>query len=154
MTSLTAIYNTSTLFCYLFSVLLLPRSRSNSFQPLKLSAVALAGMGVFVVALGSRGKDKSDQERQDTPLGNIMAVVGAASYGFYEVGPTDLDQCFRYAKLSLSCVVPRPDPLFNPLPTRSFTKSISPSLSPPIFGHLLPRLQPYPLLSIQPFFSR
>jgi drug/metabolite transporter (DMT)-like permease len=89
MTSLTAIYNTSALFCYLFSVFLLPPSRSNSLQRTKLLAIVLAALGVLVVAFGSGSSGPDEGESNDAGkdgwFGNGIAVVGAASYGLYEV---------------------------------------------------------------------
>lgn len=78
MTSITTIYNTSALFAYVFSVLLL----AVPLEPLKTTAVVVATLGVAVVAYGGVSEEPGEQ---DGMLGDLFALAGAATYGFYEV---------------------------------------------------------------------
>ena len=98
---LTAIYNCSAFFAYAFSVPLL----HERLQWGKVAAVAVAVLGVFVVAYGDAtpakhgsksggGAGGPDSGSDDDPalgearnraLGNIVIGVGSVLYGFYEV---------------------------------------------------------------------
>lgn len=85
MTSITSIYNTSALFAYIFSVLLL--SSTHAWEARKLFAVGLATVGVFVVAWGGSSSTSGGEETYEWALiGDAMALLAAGSYGFYEVG--------------------------------------------------------------------
>ncbi|KAF9928141.1 hypothetical protein FBU30_002597 [Linnemannia zychae] len=80
MTNLTAIYNTSCFFAYLFSVMLL-RER---IVLKKVLAVFLSLAGVAVIAITSQSTDES--AKQAFPMvGNVLALILAALYGFEEV---------------------------------------------------------------------
>lgn len=94
MSNLTAIYNTGCFFAYLFSIWML----GDRLVATKLVAVVLCMAGVFAMAFwpsDSTDQDaespSSGEERQDgmdsysSALGILVAVVGAAAYGFYEV---------------------------------------------------------------------
>lgn len=97
---LTAIYNCSAFFAYAFSVPLL----HERLQWGKVAAVAVAVLGVFVVAYGDTAPNKqgsqsgagaagldpdSDDaapgEARNRALGNIVIGVGSVLYGLYEV---------------------------------------------------------------------
>ncbi|KAL5392216.1 hypothetical protein DPSP01_000734 [Paraphaeosphaeria sporulosa] len=93
---LTAIYNCSAFFAYAFSIpLLKEKVRTN-----KILAVAIAILGVFVVAYGDTtpakqgGKSGGGAGGEKAPpthvaenraLGNMIIGVGSVLYGFYEV---------------------------------------------------------------------
>jgi drug/metabolite transporter (DMT)-like permease len=89
---LTAIYNCSAFFAYVFSVLLL----KEKLRLDKSFSVLVAIIGVFVVAYGD-SKDEEDpnlppgvspkdpNEAKNRLLGNIIIGVGSVIYGFYEV---------------------------------------------------------------------
>ncbi|KAF2470223.1 uncharacterized protein BDR25DRAFT_227085 [Lindgomyces ingoldianus] len=93
---LTAIYNCSAFFAYAFSIPLLHEKVRLS----KVLAVAVAIMGVFVVAYGDKapakhgsksgggaGGDKAppSHEANARALGNLVIGIGSVLYGFYEV---------------------------------------------------------------------
>lgn len=93
---LTAIYNCSAFFAYAFSVPLLKEKLRTS----KVVAVAIAIIGVFIVAYGDHkpakhgnksgggaGGDKAPptHEAENRALGNLIIGVGSVLYGFYEV---------------------------------------------------------------------
>lgn len=93
---LTAIYNCSAFFAYAFSIPLLHERVRIS----KVVAVAIAIMGVFVVAYGDKapakhgsksgggaGGEKAppSHEAENRALGNLVIGVGSVLYGFYEV---------------------------------------------------------------------
>ncbi|KAK0652492.1 putative DUF6 domain protein [Cercophora newfieldiana] len=83
---LTAIYNCSAFFAYAFSVpLLKERLRLD-----KSAAVAIAIVGVLVVAYGDGKSGSSGDPAQDLDgakrlLGNLIIGVGSVLYGLYEV---------------------------------------------------------------------
>ncbi|KAG0306093.1 hypothetical protein BGZ98_003000 [Dissophora globulifera] len=89
MSNLTAIYNTACFFAYLFSVLLLREKIVLN----KVLAVFLSLVGVAIISLTSR--DGSAPEGEDLApginqgavamTGNVLALIGAALYGFEEV---------------------------------------------------------------------
>lgn len=74
MTSITTLFNTSALFAYVFSVLLL----GEAWAARKLVAVGLATAGVAVVAYGGAGGE-GDQAGSFELLGDLLAIVGAAA---------------------------------------------------------------------------
>jgi drug/metabolite transporter (DMT)-like permease len=87
---LTAIYNCSAFFAYVFSIMLL----NDKLRFDKALSVALAIIGVLIVAYG----DKDDSTPGPSPsnpgaakpfgtklLGNIIIGIGSVAYGFYEV---------------------------------------------------------------------
>lgn len=93
---LTAIYNCSAFFAYAFSIPLLHEKVRAS----KIVAVAIAIVGVFVVAYGDKapakhgsksgggaGGEKAppSQEAENRALGNLIIGIGSVLYGFYEV---------------------------------------------------------------------
>jgi drug/metabolite transporter (DMT)-like permease len=89
---LTAIYNCSAFFAYVFSILLL----HDKLRLDKMVSVFLAILGVLVVAYGdteepkhgshSGGSTNPDAEVPDNKLvGNLIIGVGSVMYGFYEV---------------------------------------------------------------------
>jgi drug/metabolite transporter (DMT)-like permease len=78
---LTAIYNCSAFFAYVFSVPLLK-------EPLRLDksvAVLIAIGGVLVVAYGDTKAGEADSEASNRFMGNIVIGVGSVLYGLYEV---------------------------------------------------------------------
>ncbi|KAI8376062.1 uncharacterized protein BYT42DRAFT_573290 [Radiomyces spectabilis] len=77
MSNLTAIYNTSCFFAYLFSIFML----GDQLVASKIAAVALCMLGVFAMAYGDENDDTDDH----SILGILVALLGAATYGFYEV---------------------------------------------------------------------
>jgi len=92
---LTAIYNCSAFFAYVFSILLL----NEKARVDKIASVALAILGVLVVAYGDSGHPKGgshsggatnpdlpeDSEPDNRALGNLIIGVGSVMYGLYEV---------------------------------------------------------------------
>jgi drug/metabolite transporter (DMT)-like permease len=93
---LTAIYNCSAFFAYVFSILLL----KDKLRLDKILSVGLAILGVLIVAYGDSSAPKSpshggggsggsnhspDTEAQNRPLGNLVIGVGSVMYGLYEV---------------------------------------------------------------------
>ncbi|RMD40189.1 hypothetical protein DV735_g4935, partial [Chaetothyriales sp. CBS 134920] len=96
---LTAIYNCSAFFAYVFSILLL----HDKWRADKLVSVGLAIIGVLVVAYGDQGNPKhgshsggstnpkhGDDESDNNSaseqlLGNVIIGVGSVLYGLYEV---------------------------------------------------------------------
>ncbi|ETN38216.1 uncharacterized protein HMPREF1541_06247 [Cyphellophora europaea CBS 101466] len=92
---LTAIYNCSAFFAYVFSILLL----NDKFRMDKMLSVGLAIVGVLVVAYGdsnepkhgghSGGSTNPNQDPDDLPnnkfLGNLIIGIGSVMYGLYEV---------------------------------------------------------------------
>ncbi|KAF9131888.1 hypothetical protein BGW39_001192 [Mortierella sp. 14UC] len=84
MANLTAIYNTACFFAYLFSILLL----REKIVANKVLAVFLSLLGVAVISLTAResGDGKSITGKQSFSMaGDVLALVGAALYGFEEV---------------------------------------------------------------------
>ncbi|CAM1500816.1 Fc.00g099780.m01.CDS01 [Cosmosporella sp. VM-42] len=78
---LTAIYNCSAFFAYVFSVPILK-------EPLRLDksvAVLIAIVGVLVVAYGDTKEGTEDVEAGSRFVGNLVIGVGSVLYGFYEV---------------------------------------------------------------------
>ncbi|KAL6250232.1 hypothetical protein RBB50_002533 [Rhinocladiella similis] len=83
---LTAIYNCSAFFAYVFSIMLL----NDKLRVDKAISVGLAIIGVFVVAYGDKDESESgsgeEQKEFGTKLlGNIVIGIGSVAYGFYEV---------------------------------------------------------------------
>lgn len=90
---LTAIYNCSAFFAYVFSILLL----KEKVRLDKCISVALAIVGVLVVAYGDSGHPKHgshsggatnpnhDNEPDNRALGNLIIGIGSVMYGLYEV---------------------------------------------------------------------
>lgn len=93
---LTAIYNCSAFFAYAFAVPMLHEKLRWS----KVGAVAVAIIGVLVVAYGDQGSAKhgsksgggaggphapDNEEADNRALGNIVIGIGSVLYGFYEV---------------------------------------------------------------------
>jgi len=87
MANLTAIYNTSCFFAYLFSVLLL----NEALVLNKVLAVFLSLLGVVVISLTTQSEGENMTLDPDTGrtaasfLGDILALLCAALYGFEEV---------------------------------------------------------------------
>ncbi|KAL1925750.1 uncharacterized protein VTP21DRAFT_633 [Calcarisporiella thermophila] len=81
--NLTAIYNTACFWAYLFSVWML----SEQVRWEKNISVVCCILGVGLIALldPKRDFDTPPQQRSGEFLGNLIAVVCAATYGFYEV---------------------------------------------------------------------
>lgn len=87
---LTAIYNCSAFFAYVFSIMLL----NDKLRFDKALSVGLAIIGVLVVAYGDKD-DSTPGPGQSNPgaekgfgtklLGNIIIGIGSVAYGFYEV---------------------------------------------------------------------
>ncbi|ORY94111.1 hypothetical protein BCR43DRAFT_495881 [Syncephalastrum racemosum] len=80
MANLTAIYNTGCFFAYLFSILML----HDRIVAAKVAAVGLCILGVCVMAFTDT-QDNTSSDSPDGPLGILVAMIGAAAYGFYEV---------------------------------------------------------------------
>jgi drug/metabolite transporter (DMT)-like permease len=82
---LTAIYNCSAFFAYAFSIPLL----NEKLRFDKVFSVAVATIGVMVVAYGDRPEKKAskggDDGAQNRLLGNIVIGIGSILYGLYEV---------------------------------------------------------------------
>ncbi|KAG0264752.1 hypothetical protein BG011_006182 [Mortierella polycephala] len=88
MANLTAIYNTACFFAYLFSVWLLREKIVMN----KVVAVFLSLLGVAVISLTTRESKSSEGEDMSSTshgsvsmIGDVLALVGAALYGFEEV---------------------------------------------------------------------
>jgi drug/metabolite transporter (DMT)-like permease len=80
---LTAIYNCSAFFAYVFSIFMLKeRMRAD-----KIFSVVVACVGVLIVAYGDQGGVKKGEEEAaaNRTLGNLIIGVGSVMYGFYEV---------------------------------------------------------------------
>ncbi|KAL2855850.1 hypothetical protein BJY01DRAFT_195019 [Aspergillus pseudoustus] len=83
---LTAIYNCSAFFAYAFSIPLL----KDKLRADKVFSVAVAIVGVLIVAYGDRGNKNSadgkvENEGRARLLGNIIIGIGSVLYGLYEV---------------------------------------------------------------------
>src|SRR5690606_28842367 len=79
---LTAIYNCSAFFAYVFSVPLL----NEQIRKWKVVSVLVAIVGVLVVAYGDgKQSGESDLKAHTCTLGNLIIGVGSVLYGFYEV---------------------------------------------------------------------
>ncbi|TGZ81560.1 putative DUF6-like integral membrane protein [Ascodesmis nigricans] len=78
---LTAIYNCSAFFAYVFSIFLLHEKPRRD----KIFSVAVAIIGVLVVAYGDTSSNSDTEEAQNRLLGNIIIGIGSVMYGFYEV---------------------------------------------------------------------
>jgi drug/metabolite transporter (DMT)-like permease len=91
---LTAIYNCSAFFAYVFSILLL----NDKFRVDKMASVFLAIAGVLVVAYGDSSSPKhgshsggatnpnhQPEEADNKLLGNLIIGIGSVMYGLYEV---------------------------------------------------------------------
>lgn len=80
---LTAIYNCSAFFAYVFSIFMLHESPRKD----KIFAVVVAIIGVLIVAYGDISTVKKGQESaaHTRAWGNIIIGVGSVLYGFYEV---------------------------------------------------------------------
>ncbi|KAI7861462.1 hypothetical protein BDF14DRAFT_1976007 [Spinellus fusiger] len=77
MSNLTAIYNTGCFFAYVFSIWLL----HDTLVAAKMGAILLCLLGVLCMALWH----PEDSPANNSLVGIAVAVVSAASYGFYEV---------------------------------------------------------------------
>ncbi|CAG8547640.1 7202_t:CDS:2 [Paraglomus brasilianum] len=84
MANLTAIYNTSCFFAYIFSILLL----GESLKLEKVIAVALSVIGIVIMS-NQKNAPKEDHVPMDYGYefvaGNVIACIGASFYGLYEV---------------------------------------------------------------------
>jgi drug/metabolite transporter (DMT)-like permease len=80
---LTAIYNCSAFFAYVFSIFMLHEKPRKD----KIFAVAVAIAGVLIVAYGDTSKVESghELEAQTRVWGNVIIGIGSVLYGFYEV---------------------------------------------------------------------
>ncbi|KIW17654.1 hypothetical protein PV08_04849 [Exophiala spinifera] len=83
---LTAIYNCSAFFAYVFSIMLL----NDKLRFDKAISVGLAIIGVFVVAYGDKDDSESGSGEEQKGvgaklIGNIIIGIGSVAYGFYEV---------------------------------------------------------------------
>ena len=79
VTSSTILLNSSSLFVYVLSLLLL---KGTKFDILKAICVLVTMSGIVVVNLGSR---TSESEVGESIKGNIMCVISAIVYGLYSV---------------------------------------------------------------------
>ncbi|KAA8895280.1 hypothetical protein FN846DRAFT_970375 [Sphaerosporella brunnea] len=81
---LTAIYNCSAFFAYVFSIFMLhERIRGD-----KIFSVVVACVGVLIVAYGDQGSPSGEEQQEEAAnrtLGNLIIGVGSVMYGFYEV---------------------------------------------------------------------
>lgn len=77
----TAIYNCSAFTAYAFAIPIL----HEKFTWLKISSVAVAVFGVFVVAYSGSDAPAGDSQYPYRLWGNLLISVGAVLYGFYEV---------------------------------------------------------------------
>ena len=83
----TAIYNCSAFTAYAFAIPLL----NEKFSWLKASSVIIAISGVFIVAYsGADDNNNNKTEKEDNPYpyrfwGNLIILIGAILYGYYEV---------------------------------------------------------------------
>ena len=92
---LTAIYNCSAFFAYVFSIMLL----GDTLRMDKMFSVGLAITGVLVVAYGDKDEPKSgshhggatnpnhnpETDANNKVLGNLIIGIGSVMYGLYEV---------------------------------------------------------------------
>ncbi|KAL7276142.1 hypothetical protein RUND412_000875 [Rhizina undulata] len=78
---LTAIYNCSAFFAYAFSIPLLNEKPRVD----KIFSVAVAIIGVLIVAYGDGGGNTTEIESARRISGNIIIGIGSVLYGFYEV---------------------------------------------------------------------
>lgn len=78
---LTAIYNCSAFFAYAFSIPLLKEKPRMG----KIAAVAIAILGVLIVAYGDGNPDSGEIDGGTRFLGNMIIGVGSVLYGLYEV---------------------------------------------------------------------
>ncbi|KAF9355942.1 hypothetical protein BGX26_005906 [Mortierella sp. AD094] len=87
MANLTAIYNTACFFAYLFSAMLLKERIVLN----KVLAVFLSLLGVAIISLTVRdstapeGDASGNSRSASSILGDVLALIGAALYGFEEV---------------------------------------------------------------------
>ncbi|KAI8878820.1 hypothetical protein K501DRAFT_227788 [Backusella circina FSU 941] len=79
--NLTAIYNTSCLSAYIFSILML----HDRVVPAKMGAVVLCMMGVATMAFWPQDDDVKLYGPLSGAVGITTATIGAASVGYYEV---------------------------------------------------------------------
>ncbi|KAI9299232.1 hypothetical protein K502DRAFT_345384 [Neoconidiobolus thromboides FSU 785] len=79
MSSLTAIYNTSCFFAYLFSVLF----KLESLHILKSISVGLSILGVIIISVFNSEPDSN--ERKSSIIGNSIAIISAILIGLFEV---------------------------------------------------------------------
>lgn len=78
---LTAIYNCSAFFAYVFSIPLL----HEKLRKWKILSVLIAIVGVLIVAYGDGKSGDTDISSKTRTLGNLIIGVGSVLYGFYEV---------------------------------------------------------------------
>ncbi|KAG1052930.1 hypothetical protein G6F43_004962 [Rhizopus delemar] len=82
MSNLTAIYNTSCLFAYLFSIVMLQEHIMAS----KVVAVMLCMLGVLAMAYWPGSEPiQDDGGESGSWVGILVSCIGASLYGFYEV---------------------------------------------------------------------
>lgn len=77
---ITAIYNCSAFFAYLFAVPVL----GERFSWLRVSSVVMAIGGVFMVVY-SGASDSEESTKPHALFGNILILVGSVLYGYYDV---------------------------------------------------------------------
>ncbi|CAI2178398.1 15850_t:CDS:1 [Funneliformis geosporum] len=81
MAKLTAIFNTSCFWAYVFSIILL----NESIRIEKVFAVCLSITGVAVMALSIPNNEKDQENANIIEVGDFIACFGALFYGLYEV---------------------------------------------------------------------
>jgi hypothetical protein len=81
-TDITAIYNSNAVFAYVLSIYLL---RSERWETFKVVSVVFACAGVFVIAYGDSSPAPGRVGLGSRLAGNLLALFGSVSYGFYEV---------------------------------------------------------------------
>jgi hypothetical protein len=81
-TDITAIYNSNAVFAYILSIYLL---RSERWETFKVVSVVFACAGVFIIAYGDSDSTSDHVGIGSRLLGNLLALFGSVSYGFYEV---------------------------------------------------------------------
>ena len=78
----TALYNCSTFFAYVFSIPIL----GDHFRKDKMAAVLVSIAGAFLITYGDSKTQESGEDKSNMRLlGNLIIAIGAVFYGMYEV---------------------------------------------------------------------
>ncbi|ODV58849.1 uncharacterized protein ASCRUDRAFT_20007, partial [Ascoidea rubescens DSM 1968] len=85
--NVTAIYNSSPFFAYIFAIFLL---KNEFFSILKVSSVLMAIFGIFIVIYSTNDNKDSDTtstyaNKPHQLIGNLLILFGSILYGYYDV---------------------------------------------------------------------